>query len=61
MRGRCEIAVNSRVRTNGAELVTTMRLDYSATVQAINDLAASINMRATLTPIAAPRDDGGGE
>jgi len=39
-----------------------MRADRADTEQAIHDLAATINMRATLTPIAAGGDgDGEGD
>lgn len=58
-RGRCDVEIISRSRVPGAELITRMRLDFSATVEIISDLAASIGMRATLAPLQTRDDDEG--
>jgi len=58
--GRCQLDITARPRRAGAEFILRMRADRADTEQAIHDLAATINMRATLTPIAAA-DDGDGE
>jgi len=53
--GRCELAIVRRPRGPGAEVATTIRMDLRDVEQAIHELAATIGMRATLTPIG---DDG---
>lgn len=57
--GRCQIDVAARARSIGAEISLQMRIDRASTIRLIHDLAASIDMRATLTPERRRPDDGG--
>lgn len=57
--GRCEIAANSRSRSAGSEVRMSMRLDRTATIEFIRELAATIGLEVAFTPVR-PDEDGDG-
>jgi len=57
--GRCEIAASSRSRSAGSEVRMTMRLDRTATIEFIRELAASIGLQVTLSPANTPDREAG--
>lgn len=59
--GRCHLDIGRRQRGGGVQLSVIIRADRTETIRIIRDLAAAINMRATLTPIAGSEDGGDGE
>lgn len=54
--GRCEMQIVRRPRGPGAEASIAIRLDRRDVEGAIHELATTIGMRVTLTPITGSED-----